>query len=506
MNVLIWIKRDLRIHDHPALALGATLGPVLPLYVVEPEYWGLPDTSARQWDFTAECLADLRRALGTLGVPLVVRVGDAVDVLDRMCRQHKITRIISHEETGNLWTYDRDKKVAAWARRTGIEWTELPQSGVVRRLAGRDGWARRRDAFTARPVLPAPDAIKAVSGVEPGVIPTARVLRLAEDRCAHRQPGGREHGILALESFLTKRGEPYRSAMSSPLTGERACSRLSPYLALGALSGREVAQATTARLAERPSGRWPGALTSFQSRLAWRDHFMQKLEDEPQIEARCLHRAAESLRPRDPDAVRLAAWAAGETGLPFVDACMRYLAATGWLNFRMRAMVTSVASYHLWLDWRATGPVLARAFTDYEPGIHWPQVQMQSGTTGINTPRIYNPVKQGLDQDPTGAFTRRWLPELAEVPDAVLQTPWRWEGARGLLGRRYPEPVVDVTAAQRAARDAIFGLRKTAPRAEVFEIIERHASRADARFVNDRAPRRRVAAASASSAQLSLEL
>ncbi|NEX45568.1 FAD-binding domain-containing protein [Pseudotabrizicola algicola] len=503
MNVLVWFKRDLRISDHPALGLAAGLGPVLPLYVVEPEYWALPDTSARQWEFTAECLADLRQALAAVGAPLVVRVGDAVAVVERLCRQHRIGRIVSHEETGNLWTYDRDRRMAAWARQAGIDWTELPQSGVVRRLGGRDGWARRRDSFTAQPVIDAPAALAPVPGVEPGAIPGARALRIAEDGCAHRQAGGRQHGLLALESFLTSRGEPYRAAMSSPIGGERACSRLSPYLALGALSGREVAQAASARLAERPGGRWPGALSSFQSRLAWRDHFMQKLEDEPQIEARCLHSAAETLRPRDPDSTRLAAWQAGETGLPFVDACMRYLAATGWLNFRMRAMVTSVASYHLWLDWRATGPVLARLFTDYEPGIHWPQVQMQSGTTGINTPRIYNPVKQGVDQDPTGAFTRRWVPELASVPDALLQTPWRWEGARGLLGRRYPEPVVDVAAAQRAARDAIFSLRKTAPRAEIVEIIERHASRADARFVNDRAPRRRP---SVPSAQLSLGL
>jgi deoxyribodipyrimidine photo-lyase len=291
--------------------------------------------------------------------------------------------------------------------------------------------------------------------------------------------------------------------MSSPLTGERACSRLSPHIALGTLSLREVVQATAARQADRPGGRWPGALASFQSRLAWRDHFMQKLESQPDIETHALHRASDALRPRDPDATRLAAWQAGETGLPFLDACMRYLAATGWLNFRMRSMVMAVASYHLWLDWRATGAVLARRFTDYEPGIHWPQVQMQSGTTGINTPRIYNPIKQGLDQDPTGAFTRRWVPELAEVPDALLQTPWRWEGARSLLGRRYPEPVVDVMAAQRAARDAIFSLRKTASRAEISAIVDRHASRADPRFVNDRSPRKRVASVAN---QLSLDL
>ena len=208
------------------------------------------------------------------------------------------------------------------------------------------------------------------------------------------------------------------------------------------------------------------------------------------------------------ESLRLAAWAAGETGLPFLDACMRYLRATGWLNFRMRSMVMAVASYHLWLDWRATGTVLARRFTDYEPGIHWPQVQMQAGVTGINTIRIYNPVKQGLDQDPTGAFTRRWVPELAGVPDAFLQEPWKWSGARAVLGRLYPEPIVDVAAAARAAREACWGLRRERGyREEMAEVIERHASRADARFVNDRRPRgRRGGATGGGGAQMSFDL
>lgn len=506
MNVLIWFKRDLRLHDHPALTMAAAMGRVLPVYLVEPDYWRLPDTSARQWDFTAEALSDLREALGGLGAPLIVRVGEAVDLLDRLCRQHHIARILSHEETGNLWTYARDRRVAAWARQAGVEWIELPQHGVVRRLRGRDGWARRRDAFVAQPVLDAPPGLTPVAGVEPGTIPTARALRLAEDRCAHRQTGGRAQGLRLLDSFLTLRGEPYRSAMSSPLTGERACSRLSAHLALGCLSSREVVQAATARQAERPGGRWPGALASFQSRMAWRDHFIQKLEDEPAIELRALHRAADDLRPREPEALRLAAWEKGETGLPFVDACMRYLNATGWLNFRMRSMVMAVASYHLWLDWRATGAVLARRFTDYEPGIHWPQVQMQAGVTGINTIRIYNPVKQGRDQDPTGAFTRRWVPELGPVPDAFLQEPWKWPGAKAVLGRLYPEPVVDVMAAARAARDACWGLRKERGfREEIIEVIERHASRADARFVNDRSPRPQRRRAG-DAAQMSLDL
>ncbi|MFN3282596.1 MAG: deoxyribodipyrimidine photo-lyase, partial [Tabrizicola sp.] len=297
MNVLVWFKRDLRIHDHPALALAAGLGPVLPLYIVEPELWTQPDASARQCEFLAESLADLRAALAGAGAPLVVRTGDAVEVLAGLCRRHRIARIVSHEETGNLWTYARDRRVAAWARRAGIEWVELPQSGVVRRLASRDAWSAGRDAFMASPSLSAP-ALRAVEGVEPGPIPAARARKLAPDPCPPRQRGGRTLGLDLLDSFLSRRGEPYRSAMSSPLTGERACSRLSPHLAFGTLSVREVVQATAARQAERPGGRWGGALASFQSRLAWRDHFIQKLEDEPEIETRCLHRAAETLRPR----------------------------------------------------------------------------------------------------------------------------------------------------------------------------------------------------------------
>lgn len=487
MNVLVWYKRDLRVADHPALAHAAGLGRVLPVYVVEPQQWHQPDASARHWGFVAESLAELRRHLAALGAPLVVRTGDAVEVLAALAARHGVTRIVSHQETGTQWSFARDRRVAAWARQAGIVWEELPQAGVRRGARDRAGWAGLRDGFMAAPVLP-PPALSAVPGAEPGMIPSAAALRLAADRCPHRQAGGRTAGLALMDSFLASRGEGYLAAMSAPGTGERACSRLSPHLAWGTLSAREVDQSARARAEARPGGAWGGSLAGFRNRLAWRDHFLQRLEDVPDLEARALSAAAEALRPREPDAARLAAWAAGETGLPFVDACIRYLAATGWLNFRARAMLMAVASYQLWLDWRATAPVLARAFTDYEPGIHWSQAQMQSGVTGINAPRIYNPVKQGQDHDPTGAFTRAWVPELAAVPDIWLQEPWKWPGARGLLGRRYPEPVVDPEAAARAARAAIGVLRRAPEARDEAEVIEaRHGSpgATDARFRRD---------------------
>lgn len=481
---IVWFKRDLRIADHRPLAKAAALGPVLPLFVVEPELWQQPDMSGRQWAFAAECLAELQESLASLGQPLVIRTGAVTEILEAIARTHPIAALWSHEETGNIWTYARDKQVTAWCHAAGVPWHQERQTGVIRRLKSRDGWARRWDSFMAEAVTPAPAALSPLRGIDPGGIPGTEEIGLKHDSCPDRQTGGRHQGLERLESFLYRRGEPYRTAMSSPVTAFQACSRLSPHLAWGSLSSREIAQTTWSRqraLKEAPkgtTGSWRGALSSFSGRLHWHCHFMQKLEDAPDLEFTNLHWAYDELRPIEPDAEKLAAWQKGETGLPFVDACMRALSASGWMNFRMRAMLMAIASQHLWLDWRKPGEHLARLFTDYEPGIHWPQVQMQSGTTGINTVRIYNPVKQGHDQDPDGSFTRRWLPELAEIPDAFLQEPWKWDGAGRVVGRHYPFPVVDHLAAAKDARQKIWALRRGPAFKEAAEKIQtKHGSR-----------------------------
>lgn len=440
MNVLVWFKRDLRVHDHPALVMAAEVGAVLPVFVVEPDLWAQPETSARQWEFVAESLAGLREDLAGIGAPLVVRVGDAVHVLERLCRRHGIGHIVSHAEVGTAWTEARNRRVADWARGAGIIWTELPPTNT-------------RDQGASVP-LPAP-ALREVAGVEPGLIPSSRALKLAADPCPHRQLGGRDRGVDLLESFLTRRGEAYRTAQSCPLAAERASSRLSPHLAWGVLSAHEVAAATAARQADRPGGRWSGALTAFQSQLAGREACVSGLTNLP------------VLRPAlsKEDATTLAAWVAGETGLPFLDACLRYLRATGWLNARMRDMVASVACHQLGLDAQAVGQQLGRLTTDYDPGIHWPQMQALV-RAGSPTPRLYDPVKSGGKLDPAGIFTRRWLPELAAVPDAFLHAPWRLPEARRLLGLRYPEPIIDLASSTRAAQERLSRNRRLAGLAE----------------------------------------
>lgn len=481
---LVWFKRDLRITDHAALAEAAARGPVIPLFVAEPDLWRGPDMSARQWAFVRECLRELRASLAALGQPLVVRTGSVIGWLSEIHTSHRIDTLWSHQETGNHRTFKRDKAVRAWCRDNGVPWREGRQDGVIRRIEGRDGWAKRWDRFMAQDLTAPPLALQTLGNIDPGNIPSADDLRLDSDHCPERQAGGRQSGHACLSSFLTERGETYRTAMSSPASGFTACSRLSPHLAWGTVSMREVAQATWQRQSElkrlprAAAGSWPGAITSFSGRLHWRSHFMQKLEDEPALEFRNFHRAYDGIRPDDADGNHYGAWARGETGLPFVDACMRCLHATGWMNFRMRAMLMAVASYHLWLDWRKPGEHLARLFTDYEPGIHWPQVQMQSGTTGINTIRIYNPVKQGHDQDADGRFVRKWVPELTAVPDRFIHEPWKWEDTGTILGKRYPLPIIDHLEAARDARQKIWAVRRGNEfRDEANRIQNKHGSR-----------------------------
>ncbi len=493
---LVWFKRDLRLHDHAPLAAAARQGPVLGVYLFEPELLTAPDADAQHLAFAVDCITELRARLRRRGGELLLRTGDAVDQLEQLVTTLPVAALWAHEETGNALTYARDRRVRAWARGRGLPFRELQAGGVVRRLPSRDGWAERWDAVVRAPLAhpparfaPLPWHDGTVPTPDPGEPPTAAALWVvAHAPRQHAVRGGERAAHATLASFLAARGVDYRRAMSSPVTAFTACSRISPHLAFGTLSGRQAWHATRRRADElrraaSTDPRWGASLRSFTSRLMWRDHFMQKLEDEPRIEHQPFSAAYATLRPRDPDPQRLAAWIEGRTGYPFVDACMRALRAEGWLNFRMRAMLVSFASYHLWLPWQATAQALAPHFLDYEPGIHYSQFQMQSGTTGINTVRIYNPIKQGRDQDPTGAFIRQWVPELAGVPTDDLHAPHempalvaQMAGVR--LGRDYPRPIVQHEAAMREAKARLFAVRESAAaRAEAAEVLDRHGSR-----------------------------
>ena len=481
MAVVVWFKRDLRVEDHGPLYAAVQSGqPVVPLYVVEPEYWQQPDTSRRQWQFVAESLESLRKQLKRLGSDLLIAHGEVIRTLDDLKQQYGITQVFCHQETGGDWTFQRDKAVIAWCQSQQIEFREWQGFGVVRRLVNRDDWDQHWNRIIKSTRLPAPEGIRSpdTSGW-PQSLPAP--AQLNGGPCPDRQAGGSERAIALLDSFLERRCVGYQYNMSSPLTAPRACSRLSPHLAWGTISLRDVYQQSKETGDHRNTlPRKKKSLTSFRSRLHWHCHFIQKLEDEPELEFRAMHRELEHLKTGPNNSERLHRWQEGQTGWPLVDACMRSLEHTGWINFRMRAMLMAVASYQLWLHWRDPALHLARLFTDFEPGIHYPQAQMQSGLTGINALRIYNPVLQSQKLDPEGEFIRRWIPELAGVPAEMIHTPWLMTPAQKQRfgGNTYISPVCDHEQAARVARKAVGEFRKQqVSQTETDRVLNRHGSR-----------------------------
>ena len=482
---VVWFKRDLRVRDHAPLSMAAQKGPVLPLYVFEPDLWTSPDMSPRHRWWVTESVREVREELAGLGQPLVVREGNIVDVLRELQRAFGTFTLWSHEETGNTQTFERDKAVSTWCRREGIEWHEERQFGVVRRLRTRDGWAAQWEELMTAPLMPSPPRLQPLS-IDIGDIPPPPGEFHPSN--LHQKPG--ECAALhCLRSFLAERGETYSRSISSPVTAQHRGSRLSPYLAWGNISMRTVVsetRQTVARLRELPPqarGGWLRSISAFESRLHWHCHFIQKLESEPRIEFRTFIPALNAMRDGYHNEEYLSAWQEGRTGYPFVDACMRSLRATGWINFRMRAMLVSFAAYDLFLDWRTFSHFLAREFMDYEPGIHYPQIQMQSGTTGINALRMYDPVKQGYDHDPQGDFVRTWVPELAAIKGSLIHEPWKLSSldrreAKVELGRDYPERIVIHLEAVRRAREVVREWRsRPEVRSESKTTMSRHGSR-----------------------------
>ena len=493
---VVWFKRDLRLVDHTALCHAAQRGPVFCLYVIEPSVWATPDASDLHYQFLIESLRALDAELKHYAGRLHVVSGEVVDILDRLLLVAPSFSLYSHEETGNAISYQRDQAVGLWCRQRHIEWHECPQFGVTRGLKNRDHWKRHWDAHMNQMPLPQPLLEFAHLAWPAPAAPTAAKLGLVTiDRQLdkQRQHGGRAKGLAILDDFLRQRSETYRGGISSPLSAPTACSRLSPYLAFGCLSLREVVHATRAKLATVTNSHQKKGLSGFLSRLYWHCHFIQKLESEPQLEYANLHRGYDGLREAEWNQAHFDALVNARTGWPMVDACVTMLRETGWLNFRMRAMLVSVAAYPLWLHWRQVGLWLATQFLDYEPGIHWSQMQMQSGTTGINTARIYNPIKQAYDHDPHGIFVRRWLPAMRRVPDTWLFEPWRMpaelQAKLGLqVGVDIALPLVDLEMATRQAKARLYTLRaEPAVKAGRLLIVKKHGSRKSKPFKPDSA-------------------
>jgi len=474
---LVWLKRDLRTQDHlPLVEVLKSEIPFILIFCFEPSLIQHPDTSLRHLQFCFHSLKDIEEKLASFNIPIHLHYQEALEVFKNICNQFQVVDVFSYQESGIQKTYDRDIAVKKFLVSHKIGWKEYKRNGVVRGIKNRSKWDKHwvseiKEAF----VFNEYKYIKSIDYENAFVLPNDFKKKLNNYPKAFQKPGETE-AFSILDSFLNRRGRNYYKHISKPELAQESCSRLSPYIAWGNVSLRQVYQLC---LKHPSSQQYKRAYQGFRTRLMWNSHFIQKFEMECRYENECINKGYE-LMPQDNDAQKLKAWKEGLTGYPLIDACMRCLIETGWINFRMRAMLVSFLTHNLSCDWRLGAYHLANLFLDYEPGIHYPQIQMQAGTTGVNTIRMYNPTKQAMDNDKDGVFIKKWLPELANVPLNFIHKPWEMTlmdqmFCNTTIGTDYPKPIVDLKESAAVARDKIWGFRKNSlVKQEQVRIINTH--------------------------------
>lgn len=469
---LVWLKRDLRLSDHEPIFRAIEAGlPIFIFYSFEPDITINADWSQFHENFIYDSLLDMELKLREFKKRIYVFEESIEDLVVKLKQKFEIVNVYSHQEVGNAISYERDLRLKDFFDYRNIKWTECELNGVIRGLKNRKSWNSK---FIAKLKVREYDFdLRDLNTVNISNFEMAQLMldfkNLSNKKMKPFEKidfsqvlkGGETIAESLLQSFFTDRFKNYSKYISKPSFAAESCSRLAPYLSWGNLSLKQVFNSYQYKYNASGNSYEKRNLSAFKSRLFWRSHFIQKFEAECEMEFKNKNPAFNCIRT-EVNHELIESFENGMTGFPLIDASMRCLRNTGYINFRMRAMLASFFTHILWQDWRCIADHLASVFLDYEPGIHYPQLQMQAGTTGVNTIRIYNPFLQSERHDPEAKFVKRWVPELQDTPVELVHKI-RKPGEQSLFFNNYLDTIVDYESSYRKAKKVLWSLKNKLP-------------------------------------------
>ena len=465
---VVWFRQDLRVFDNPALVDAAMSGAVLPIYILD-------DDGAGEYRMGGASRVWLHSALDDLAISLDGRLqlfkGRAQDVLKSICHEHDV-KAVHWNRCYEPWRVERDTQVKTMLQNLGVDaeshngsllwepWQIKKSDGTPYRVFTPYYRKGCLNAEPPRKPLAAPQNITfsdvsvdgAVSLTDLDLLPDIEWHKGIIDAWDMTEKGAQD----TLRTFMDDGGiDDYKEGRNFPAKSH--VSRLSPYLHFGQISPHQIWVECQNREPDNNIGH-------FQSELGWREFSNSLLYQFPELPIDNLQRKFDAFPWRE-DMDALNAWQRGETGIPIVDAGMRELWQTGYMHNRVRMIVGSFLVKNLLLDWRLGEEWFWDCLVDADLANNSASWQWIAGCGADAAPyfRIFNPVTQGEKFDPDGVYTRRYVPELKNMPDKFLFKPWEapemiLQGANIKLGRDYPKPIVDLKASRERALEAFKSL------------------------------------------------
>jgi len=456
MNIW-WIRRDLRLHDNPALAgaLEKDHG-VLPVFVLDEQLLSKPTEKRQAFLFAG--LRALEADLRKLGSGLVVRQGNPIEVIPQLAAETGADTVYA-EEDYSPYAVQRDKSVARKVNLKLVHGLGVHPPALVTKADG-SPYTVFTPFSKVWKALPYSDYTHPVPVSLPPLPPVISEEIPAIPAPDHF-PAGEREALRRLDTFLSGVVRNYADGRNRmDLDGT---SSLSPYLRFGMLSARTAVSAAmeTARETDDPTVR--KGCEVWINELIWREFYQSILYHFPFVLKTSFNSGLRNIPWRNAPA-ELRAWQQGLTGYPVVDAAMRQLTETGWMHNRARMITASFLVKDLLINWQEGERWFMRSLIDGDPAANNGGWQWTAGTGTDAAPyfRIFNPILQGKKFDPMGVYVRRWVPELASVPDRYIHTPWEMSpleqsGVNMIIGRDYPQPIVDHASARERTLKAYKG-------------------------------------------------